>query len=86
MLQHSHGIAVERHLARNPKIRRSTTGLPSHPHTKWARPPQNGPVAMLLPSLGSLEAARASAIHVKLCSLAEFSVGVETLISLPFPR
>ena len=85
MAQHdSNGMAIARHLAQHPKVKRVLyPGLPSHPQHELARKQQRGFGAMISFDLGSLEAARRLLDHVKLCSLAESLGGVETLISHP---
>ena len=85
MMQHdSNGMAIAKHLASHPKVKRVLyPGLPSHPQHEVAKRQQRGFGAMLSFDLGGLEPARRLLNNVKLCSLAESLGGVETLISLP---
>ncbi len=78
------GLAVARHLANHPKIKRVFyPGLPSHPQYELARKQMTGFGGMLAFETGSLENAKAVLKSVRLCALAESLGGVETLISHP---
>jgi len=80
----SNGLAVARHLAGHPKVKKvHYPGLPSHPQYELAKKQMTGFGGMLAFETGSLENARAVLKSVRLCSLAESLGGVETLISHP---
>jgi cystathionine gamma-lyase/cystathionine beta-lyase/cystathionine gamma-lyase/homocysteine desulfhydrase len=80
----SNGLAVARHLAGHPKVKKVYyPGLPSHPQYELAKKQMTGFGGMLAFETGSLENARAVLKSVRLCSLAESLGGVETLISHP---
>ena len=80
----SNGLAVARHLAGHPKVKKvHYPGLPSHPQHELAKKQMTGFGGMLAFETGSLENARAVLKSVRLCSLAESLGGVETLISHP---
>ena len=80
----SNGLAVARHLAGHPKVKKvHYPGLPSHPQYELAKKQMTGFGGMLAFETGSLENARTVLKSVRLCSLAESLGGVETLISHP---
>jgi cystathionine gamma-lyase/cystathionine beta-lyase/cystathionine gamma-lyase/homocysteine desulfhydrase len=80
----SNGLAVARHLAGHPKVKKvHYPGLPSHPQHELAKKQMTGFGGMLAFETGSLENARTVLKSVRLCSLAESLGGVETLISHP---
>jgi cystathionine gamma-lyase/cystathionine beta-lyase/cystathionine gamma-lyase/homocysteine desulfhydrase len=80
----SNGLAVARHLAAHPKVKRVYhPGLPTHPQHELAKRQMTGFGGMLAFETGSLKNARAVLNSVRLCSLAESLGGVETLISHP---
>jgi cystathionine beta-lyase/cystathionine gamma-synthase len=80
----SNGLAVARHLAGHPKVKKvHYPGLPSHPQHELAKKQMTGFGGMLAFETGSLENARVVLKSVRLCSLAESLGGVETLISHP---
>jgi cystathionine beta-lyase/cystathionine gamma-synthase len=80
----SNGLAVARHLAAHPKVKRVYyPGLPTHPQHELAKKQMAGFGGMLAFETGSLENAGTVLKSVRLCSLAESLGGVETLISHP---
>ncbi|MGH7869278.1 MAG: trans-sulfuration enzyme family protein, partial [Candidatus Dormibacteraceae bacterium] len=85
MEQHNHnGMAVAQYLQKHSKVRQvHYPGLTSHPQHQLAKRQMKGFGGMISFETGSLENARKLLGAVRLCSLAESLVGVETLISHP---